>query len=421
MGLGNPDDQSRVEEARDEVSDLRSSLELPEESHVARWLLLRGDRWKVTVTLMVGVFLMLLLMTRVRTVDMTALLTETNTVQTLFNTLLSGIILLVSIVVSINSVFLSQEITDIESQQQRIDSTVQYRNRIEEFIESDVSPARPAEFLRVILATIERQSQVLADRAADSDEEGFAEETAEFRDRVSEDTQRAASTLEGARFGTFNVLLAGLNYDYSWQLHAARRFKRKYHDAITDGENEAIDDLTNTLKFFAVGREYFKSLYYKRELARLSSRLLYISLPTIVFTSYVLLALDSKLIPELQIPGVTSLVLFVSFAYTVALGPYLIFTAYVVRAATITQRTLSAGPFILQRSSELETLDWEDTIESTDLDLPQRENEEEAGDDEQPSESDDAGEPTPKQSQEAEASHSPEADGNPQQERTAED
>lgn len=372
-------EQSHIADVRAEASNIRSMLAMHGENRIKQWFLLRGDRWKVAVALMLGVLFALLLLTRVQSIELRNLLTNTNTIQTLFNTLLSGIILLVSIVVSINSVFLSQEITDIESQQQRVDATVDYRNRIEEFIDTDVSPARPAEFLRVVLGTINQQATVLADRAADSDNEAFGEEAADFRERVTEDTKNAAETLEDAQFGTFNVLLAGLNYDYSWQLHVARRFKRKYHEALTDSENEAIDDLADTLKFFAVGREYFKSLYYKRELARLSSRLLYVALPTLVFTSYVLLALDSKLFPEMSLFGISPLVLFVSIAYTLALGPYLIFTAYVIRAATVTQRTLSAGPFVLQRGTDVGGLDWDGTVESIDWNLPEGGSETESG------------------------------------------
>ena len=378
MGSGDTDDQSRVEDVRDgaseiregaselheEAKDVQASLEIPEESRISRWLLLSADRWKVAVVLMAAVLVVLVSLSFVRPFDVRSLLQETNTVQTLFNTLLSGIILLVSIVVSINSVFLSQEITDIESQEKRIDASVQYRNRIEDFVDSEVSPARPAEFLRVILGTIDRQAEALAERAQESHDGEFTEEVSEFADRVNRDAEKAGETLQDARFGTFDILLAGLNYNYSWQLNAARKIEREYADALEDDERQTIDDLIDTLKFFAVGREYFKSLYYKRELARLSSRLLYVSLPAIVFTSYVLLALDSNLIPDVSLFGVQPLVVFVSLAYTLALGPYLIFTAYIVRAATITQRTISAGPFLLQQSNVGQTVDWDTATES---------------------------------------------------------
>jgi hypothetical protein len=338
---------------------------------VSQWLLLGGKRAHVTAVLLVGVLVVLLAMSVVRPVDMYALLNDTNTIQTLFNTLLSGMILLVSVVVSINSIVLSEEITDIESQRKRIDASIQYRGQIEEFIEGDVSPARPATFLRTILKIIDQQSSTLADIAEESENEEFRKEAKTFSEEITEEAERAGETLTDARFGTFKILLVGLNYDYSRQLHIARRFDHKYGHCLDDEEQGAIDDLVETLKVFAVGREYFKSLYYKREFARLSSRLLYVSLPAIVVTSYVLLALDANLFPEVAVFTLTPLLVFVSVAYTVALTPYLTLTAYVLRAMTVTLRTLAAGPFILERGGNFEEFDWEeDDIEVSDPNVP---------------------------------------------------
>ncbi|MFC4447609.1 hypothetical protein [Halorussus aquaticus] len=338
---------------------------------VAHWFLLRGERAHVTLVLLVAVLVVLLAMSVVRPVDVYALLKDTNTVQTLFNTLLSGMILLVSVVVSINSIVLSEEITDIEHQRERIDASIQYRGQIEQFIEGDVSPARPAEFLRAILKIIDQQSSTLADIAARSDDEEFRREAETFSDNITDEAERAGETLTDAQFGTFRVLLAGLNYDYSWQLHVARRFQRKYGEGLDDDEQAAIEDIVETLKVFATGREYFKSLYYKREFAHLSSRLLYVSLPAIIVTSYVLLALDTNLFPQVSLFTLSPLMVFVSVAYTIALVPYLMLTAYVIRAMAVTLRTLASGPFILEPGGEFEDFDWEeDDVEVSDPNIP---------------------------------------------------
>lgn len=344
-------------------------------TRLSQWLLFRGRRTTVAFVLLVAVLVTLLVLSAARSVDMHGLLAETSTIQTLFSTLLSGSILLVSIVVSVTSIVLSQEITDIGKQRERVNSSVEYRDRIDEFVDADVSPARPAEFLRVILGLIDRNVEALETIAAESDDDAFREEAAEFAERVTADAERAGSTLADARFGTFGVLFAGLNYDYSWQLYAARRFERKYDDQLRDDERAAIDGLVETLKFFAIGREYFKSMYYKREFARLSSRLLFVSLPTIVLTSYVLLALDANLFPDVSMFGVSPLLVFVDFAYTVALAPYVILTSYVIRAMAVTLRTLSAGPFILQRGAAVEGLDLDNTVENTGLTVPGTEEE----------------------------------------------
>jgi hypothetical protein len=116
-----------------------------------------------------------------------------------------------------------------------------------------------------------------------------------------------------------------------------------------DEEIELLSNLIDTLKLFATGRAYFQSLYYKREVAQLSSVLLYVSLPVIVFISYLLLALDANIIPAVRIGPLSLLSVFMLFAYTVSLAPYVVLTAYVVRIAAITMQTLAAGPFIVRQ------------------------------------------------------------------------
>lgn len=66
------------------------------DSRVARAVLLEADRLVVTAALSAAVFLFLLVAGVVWPFEMRDLLTETRAVQTLFNTLLSGTILLVS-------------------------------------------------------------------------------------------------------------------------------------------------------------------------------------------------------------------------------------------------------------------------------------------------------------------------------------
>lgn len=368
-----PDDGARL---RNRVGELSSALTHAGENRVKQWFLLTGSRMAVTGALLALVFVSLLGLAVLRPFELRDLLTETNAAKTLFSSLLSGAILLVSIVVSINSIVLSQEITDIENQQQRITASIEYRRHIEEFIEADVTPARPAEFLTTVLYAISRQMQSLLQAAESSSSEAFQDHVDQFADEVGQEIQQARRTLENAKLGTFTVLLAGLNYNYSGQLHAARSLKREHGPELDDDERETLDGLIDALKHVGTGREYFKSLYYKRELARLSSWLLYVSLPVIVFISYVILALDARLFPDISVFGISPLLVSVTFAYSIALAPYVVLTSYVVRATTITLRTLAAGPFILQSGSELEDFEWEGPEESRDWDLTEHTSEE---------------------------------------------
>ena len=101
-----------------------------------------------------------------------------------------------------------------------------------------------------------------------------------------------------------------------------------------------------------VSREYFKTLYYKLELSDLATTLLTVSLPIIVFITYVLLALDSGIFPDVTLFGYTPLTVFISFAYTIALAPYAVLTSYIIRAANVTKRTPEEGPFVLDSERE---------------------------------------------------------------------
>lgn len=358
------EDQNLAEEGAEAVKgyteELESAISQPGENQIKQWILIEGGRPVVSAALLVFVFLSLVAGSMLRPVELRSLLTETNSVQTLFNTLLGGVILLVSIVVSINSVVLSQEIGDIEAQEERTSASLEFRRRIEESIESDVTPARPAEFVRVVLYTILHKTNELQDVADETPNDEFQQRVEDLGEKIAADVDEARSILGDAKYGTFKVLLAGLNYDYAGQLHSVRFLKRTYGEDLSEEECDALDDIIDSLVFFTTGREYFKSLYYKRELAQLSSRLLYVSLPVIVFISYVLLAVDANQFPKTRLLGTSPLLLFVSFAYSVALAPYVVLTSYVLRASTISLRTLAAGPFILRKGDDVDAIDFED-------------------------------------------------------------
>ena len=111
---------------------------------------------------------------------------------------------------------------------------------------------------------------------------------------------------------------------------------------------DRLDELKRVLKLFAVGREYFKTLYYTREVADLSRTLLAVSLPAILVTVTTILAINANLLPDVWMLGLPPLLTFVAISFTVALTPFLVLTSYMLRLATVTRRTATAGPFNLR-------------------------------------------------------------------------
>jgi hypothetical protein len=114
-----------------------------------RWLFLEGNRATVTLSLLLFTFVAMLISGMAWTFEMQKLLTETQAVQTLLNTLLSGIILLVSIVVSISAIVLSYDITSLDAQQDRIEATTEFRRDVERLTDVHQNPTDPESVLRV--------------------------------------------------------------------------------------------------------------------------------------------------------------------------------------------------------------------------------------------------------------------------------
>lgn len=311
-----------------------------------RWLLLEGNRIAVTGALLTAVFVAIVAIGSLWTFQMQRVLTETDAVQTLLNTLLSGIILLVSIVSSISAIVLSYDIASVGSQQERIRESVKLRRRIGSLAETDESPTEPETYLSAMAEVIRQRARKL-ERAAEGTDEAFAGEVREYVESISgtvEDLGERLDRVEGAEFG---VLWQGLEMRYAGYMDRADDLRMTYRDDITDDVESRLDDLVEAFELFATGKEYFKTLYYSWEISGLSRTLLVISLPAILVTASTILAIDSGLVPDVWLAGLPPQLSFVAAAFTVSLAPYVVLTAYMLRVATVAHRTVAAGPFAL--------------------------------------------------------------------------
>lgn len=320
-----------------------------EANPLSRWILVNGNRWVVSAVALVLVGLGFVGSGVIWSDELVTLFTEEQVVQTILLALFSGIILLVSIAVSVNSIVLSQEITALGDQEEEIDETFSFRDSVREQTDADVSPARPAEFLQVIFDAIRTNVQELHN-SIPHDNVAVNSQAEIIKDDIVSQVRKVEDRLEKGEFGTSEVLFAGIQYDYSRQVYAIRQLRVEHEETLTNSQREIIDDLLTTLKYFTIGRAYFKTLYFKRELANLSRGLLVISFPAIVYLAYAILALRAGLLPEFSILGIPSIIWFVGFTYIIGMAPYTLFSAYILRTATISIKTLAAGPFILSSS-----------------------------------------------------------------------
>ena len=179
------------------------------------------------------------------------------------------------------------------------------------------------------------------DRLAESDHEDRVawrtEVVTEFVAEIAEQTERVNSRLEDATT-SLDLVLATLSYEYSRLANGLRRFRSQYGEDFTEADRERIERMLALLQHFATAREYFKTLYLSREFAQLSKQLLYLSLPVILMSSFVLL--HSSIIPETH--DITTVLIIL------ALSPFFLLAAFTVRVATVTIRTRAAGQFVIE-------------------------------------------------------------------------
>ena len=312
-----------------------------------RWFLLDGNRHAVTGALLTLTFVSILVIGSLWTFEMHRLLTETQAVQTVLITFLSGIILLTSIVVSINSIVLSHDITDIETQSERIEEIVSFRREIGNLSDTDEAPTDPSSFLEAMANIIQEKAYELESVGEEENGE-IAEEVREYVASIVGTAKQLELSLNRRQGGEFHALWQGIETDYGPMMNRMRRFTSTYDDRLSPEATEQFEELLQLFKTFATGREYFKTLYYNREVSSLSRTLLIVSLPTIIATAWATLIINADLLPEFWLLGLPPLLTFVALTFTVALIPFIVLTSYMIRLATVTRRTAAAGPFVLK-------------------------------------------------------------------------
>jgi hypothetical protein len=314
---------------------------------VVHWILLEGNRSAVTILLLSLTFSSILLLGTLWPFEMRNVLTETQAVQTILNTFMSGIILLVSIVVSINSIVLSYQITSLSVQRERIEEGLEFRRQLAEISPAEAGPTDPTSFLETMTTIIQERAGEVAAEIGPVDA-STAEMITAHLETVLATTEHLHRSIEDVSEPQFGLLWLGLETDYSREMDRSRSIATTHAAEISAGSKARLEDLIDAFELFAMGTEYFKTLYYSREMSMLSRRLLVVSLPAILITASTILAINAGLLPDVWIVGLPPLVTFVAAAFTIALSPYVVLTAHMLRLATVSLRTTSVGPLSLR-------------------------------------------------------------------------
>lgn len=273
-------------------------------------------------------------------------------VETLFQALVTAIITGVTLVLTVNQLVLSQELGSLVDQRNRLQGAMEYREDADDFVGGGVSPAEPGAFLQHLVRSIGRRGSRLAEAVDRPAGGGGADAVGDYAESVAERAQSVLDRLSGRHFRDFGMLWAALHYDYSRQIQQGRSLLEDPDADLPGQAREGVREIVRGLILFGSVREHFKTLYFERDLIDLSRALLALAVPALIVAVLVLLYFDAGAFPAGTILGVSGAVWTVSVATTVALAPFALLLSFILRIATVTRRTMAAGPFVLHPEQE---------------------------------------------------------------------
>ncbi len=133
-------------------------------------------------------------------------------------------------------------------------------------------------------------------------------------------------------------------FDTSSAWYRARRLAGKYDAEFSPALATAHAGLTETLGQVALARKYFESLDIQRELVDLSRGMIAGAVSGLLGTVRGLQFLDATSVPGVLV-GIDRLLLVVAAVCALAVLPFLLLHAYVLRLGMVRKFNLAVGPF----------------------------------------------------------------------------
>ncbi|EJN60871.1 hypothetical protein [Halogranum rubrum] len=341
--------QTEIETHGDsDIGTANTMLDRADESRIKLVVLLSANRLLITGALALGFFVAFMVLGQFYYPDFQADIQSGDTIETIFSTMLGAIITGTTLVVTITQLVISQENGPLGDQHARMSNTMDFRSYASELLEQPV-PADPSAFLRVLVDATQKRARALRDAVSGNDNDQLRDELDEFTDSLTGNADEVRDELDGARFGTFDVLFAALDFNYGWKIFQVERMMYEYDDALSTDQRQLFEELKTSLSMFGPAREHIKTLYFQWALIDLSQLILYAAVPALVVTGGMLAFVGSDSVTGVTF-GIENILWVVDAAFTISLLPFLLLVSYIARIATIAKRTLAIGPLILRDS-----------------------------------------------------------------------
>jgi hypothetical protein len=319
-----------------QIERVRQSLS---DNRFVYWFVYGGDRVSVTAGLLGAAFIVYFVLGALNIFFL-----PKNRLMWLLNGLVNGLLSLVTIVLTVNQLVLSQQFGSVGELYDRLEQLIEFRERVEGKTAATVAPAEPSEFFAGLLAALDDRAQALQAGTADCDDEELCDEIDEYTTDLIEQASRIHDEVEDSE-GTFGVLLSILDYNDSRQFYTARRLQVAYTDSHTDVTGTALDEIRELFKEIDTTRQYFKTVYIQRELSQLSRMTVYTGIIATLVAGLTILTYRDVTTATIN---PTLYYLLFSGALVATQSPLAVLFSYAVRAATVSRKTAAFGPFIPQ-------------------------------------------------------------------------
>lgn len=306
-----------------------------------------ANRQLVTATLAAAVFVVFVLVGAFAHPRFADVLATESTIEILFSAMLGAIITGVTLVVTIGQIIISQENGPLGDQHRRMSDAMNVREYVAEVI-GRPAPPTPSALLRALVETIRDRARELQAVVDDAEGTDLAADVEQLTDSLVENADRTEAQLADAEFGTFGVVSAALDFNYSADVYFVEELRHRHDDRLTDDQEARLTELKTALTMFGPAREHVKTLYFEWELANLSKYIVYLAIPATVVAVVSLSFLDGGTFTG-QSAGVPDIVWVVGLAVTISVTPFLLLAAYVLRIVVVAKHTLAIGPLVLRK------------------------------------------------------------------------
>ncbi|WP_423745016.1 hypothetical protein V5735_03015 (plasmid) [Haladaptatus sp. SPP-AMP-3] len=332
----------------DQISTANTMRERAGESRAKLWVVLGAKRLFVTGAIVLLFFVAFVITGTFLYPPLRSEIAKADTIETMFSTMLGANITATTLVVTITQLVISQENGPLGDQRGRMSDAMDFRNFVGEML-GHTTPSDPSAFLSEIIDTTEERANELRNSVERDGNEELRGELDEFIDSLTGNADTVKEQLDGATFGTFDVLFAALNFNYSWKIFHVERMRDEYRDDLTDDQYRLFERLKTSLAMFGPAREHIKTLYFQWALIDLSQMILYAAIPALFVAGAMLAFVGSGTFTGTTF-GFSDILLIVGAAFSVTLVPFMLLVSYILRIATVAKRTLAIGPLILRDS-----------------------------------------------------------------------